>query len=121
MTKGHFQDVQQEKPHMPGADATIRWLVSKKNGAANFAMRVVELAKKGDQIPLHAHPYEHEIFVIEGSGRASAEAEGRRDDAAVRVGEFIFVPAGEKHGFVNDGGGPFRFICVIPNSGDTRP
>ncbi|MBM3315021.1 cupin domain-containing protein [candidate division WOR-3 bacterium] len=117
MVRGHFQDVAQEKPHLPGADATIRWLISKKTGAPNFAMRVVELAKTGDRIPLHGHPYEHEILAIEGTGRVI------RDDSeeAVVVGEFIYMPAGERHGFVNDGEGPFRFVCVIPNSGDARP
>lgn len=102
---------------MAGAAATIRWLISKKQGAPNFAMRVIELARMGDRIPLHGHPYEHEIFVFEGTGRV-LRMDGEDE---VGVGEFIYMPKDEQHGFVNDGEGPFRFICVIPNSGDTRP
>ena len=95
---------------MPGAQATIRWLIAEKEGARNFAMRVIELARVGERIPLHQHNYEHEIFVIAGRGEVLSEGDAR----PVKPGDFIFMPADELHGFVNTGEGPFQFICVIP-------
>ncbi|MEO0073432.1 MAG: cupin domain-containing protein [candidate division WOR-3 bacterium] len=116
MLKGHFLDVAAEKSPMPGTDATIRWLISKREGAPNFAMRLIELAGRGERIPLHEHTFEHEMFVIAGTGRLLQQ----NREEPVTAGDYIFVPAGEQHGFVNEGDSPFRFICVVPNSADTR-
>ena len=96
---------------MADARATIRWLITAKKGAPNFAMRVIELAQPGDAIPLHAHDYEHEVFVIEGRGELLTPKDAR----PFLVGDYGLILAGEKHGFANTGPGPFRFICVIPN------
>ena len=48
-------------------DVGIRWLISKEDGAENFAMRMFEL-EPGGHTPLHTHPQEHEVFVLEGQG-----------------------------------------------------
>lgn len=111
MLTGHYTDVEPAAPEMPGAQATIRWLITRRQGAPNFAMRVVEIARPGERIPLHAHDYEHEVFVLEGNGRALTE-EGSRDLAS---GDYVFIEPGERHGFENTGAAPLRFICVIPN------
>ncbi|MEO0080120.1 MAG: cupin domain-containing protein [candidate division WOR-3 bacterium] len=111
MITGHYRDVRAETSPMPGARATIRWLIDKKKGAPNFAMRVIELPKQGDRIPWHSHDYEHEVFVLEGRGKALS-AEGTKD---VGRGDYVFILPGEEHGFENTGDEPFRFICVIPN------
>jgi quercetin dioxygenase-like cupin family protein len=111
MLFGHYTDIKEEPPAMPGMQATIRWLIAGKDGAPNFAMRVIEIKRRGEMIPLHGHDYEHEIFVIDGKGSALSP-DGTR---ALAPGDFVFVPAGEHHGFVNAGDGPFRFICVIPS------
>lgn len=111
MKTGHYTDVAPEKASMQGAEAWIRWLVTSRDGAPNFAMRVIELLDRGNIIPLHRHPYEHEIFIIEGRGHVRS-ADGEH---AVGVGDFIYVAPDEEHGFENTGNTPFRFICVIPN------
>jgi quercetin dioxygenase-like cupin family protein len=108
---GHYTDVAPEKAAMPGAQAWIRWIITARDGAPLFTMRVVELLDRGNVIPLHAHPYEHEIFVIEGRGHARYAG----GEHAVGVGDFVYVEPGEEHGFENTGDVPFRFICVIPN------
>jgi len=110
MLTGHYTDIPAEKPHMADAQATIRWLIAEKDKAPNFAMRVIEIASRGERIPLHAHDYEHEIFILDGAGMA-LHPDG---DRPVRVGDFVYVAPGEKHGFLNTGDEPFRFICVIP-------
>ena len=90
--------------------AMIRWLISAKEGAPNFAMRVIEIKRKGEKIPLHHHGYEHEIFVIEGQGTVTVDGETHD----VRVGDVVYVPPGAQHQYVNTGGTPFKFLCGIP-------
>jgi len=117
MITGHYTDVKEEAPHSPAMQATIRWLVSEKDGASNFAMRVIEIKHTGEKIPLHRHDYEHEIFIFEGRGNVLAPASA----GPVAAGDFVFVRSGEEHGFENTGDGPFRFICVIPTPKGKQP
>ena len=111
MMTGHFTEVKEEQPQMAGMQATIRWLIAAKDGAPNFAMRVIEIKRKGEKIPLHHHDYEHETFVIEGQGNVLGSSEAK----PVAYGDFAYIAPGEEHGFENTGSVPFRFICVIPN------
>jgi len=111
MLTGHYTDVEAEVPALAGARATVRWLISKRQGAPHFAMRVIEIAEPGGAIPLHRHDYEHEIFVLEGTGRVLEPGSARE----LVPGDFVYVEPGEEHGFENAGRTPFRFICVIPD------
>ncbi|MBM3330244.1 cupin domain-containing protein [candidate division WOR-3 bacterium] len=110
MLTGHFTEVKEEQPHLAGMQATIRWLIAAKDGAPHFAMRVIEIKRNGEKIPLHHHDYEHEVFIIEGKGNI-VSPDGVKP---VAYGNFAYIPAGEEHGFENTGDRPFRFICVIP-------
>jgi quercetin dioxygenase-like cupin family protein len=110
MITGRFTDAREEQPHLPEMQATIRWLIAEKEGAPNFAMRVIEIKRKGEKIPLHRHNYEHEIFVIEGKGRVLTPT----GPVPVAYGNYAFIKPDEEHGFENAGDKPFRFICVIP-------
>ena len=89
---------------------TIRWLIGQPEGAPNFAMRVIEFAP-GAVFDRHQHPYEHEIFVLEGEG----VAEGADGEVPMRPGAALYVPPDEPHGYRNTGQGVLRFICVIPH------
>ena len=83
-----------EKVEMDGAkDCQIKLAVTQRDGAPNFAMRVFEIAP-GGHTPLHHHPYEHEIHVMEGQGTVW------RED--------------EQHQFKNAAEKPFKFMCLIP-------
>jgi quercetin dioxygenase-like cupin family protein len=110
MMTGHFTEVKEDQPTMAGMQATIRWLIAAKDGAPNFAMRVIEIKRKGERIPLHTHGYEHEIFVIEGQGNVLSPDVSK----PVAYGNFVYAAPNEEHGFENTGEVPFRFICVIP-------
>ena len=87
----------------------VRWLITKEIGAQNFAMRLFEMTAGGSS-PLHKHPYEHEIFVLEGEGSLF---DGEKA-ASFGAGDVIFVPANEMHQFKNRGEKPLRFLCLIP-------
>lgn len=88
---------------------TIRVLMGENVGAPNFTMRRFEVAP-GGCTPYHAHPWEHEVYVLAGKGTV------RRKDGAAEVGpgSFVYVAPDEEHAFANAGDGPFSFLCVIP-------
>ena len=93
-----------------GEGITIRWVIGKPEGAPNFATRVIEF-QPGVVFDTHQHPFEHEIFVLEGEG----VAEGPHGKALMQPGIAIYIPSDEPHGYRNTGEGVLRFICVIPH------
>lgn len=102
---------------MPGAhDCQVRWLLDEKQGAPNFAMRQFEVAP-GGYTPKHSHPYEHEIFVLEGEG-VVAEGEHERP---LRAGDCVLVLPDEVHQFRNTGTAILKFLCLVPNSSAQMP
>ena len=106
----HFNDIEAKPVNMEGAvHVSIRWLITENDGAEHFAMRLFELDENG-RTPLHQHEWEHEVFVIEGEGAVWKEGE----EASIPIGTSIFVPANEKHCFINKGKSQFRFLCLIP-------
>lgn len=105
------ESVPNEPVEMEGAKgAHVRWLISEKDGAPNFAMRLFEVAP-GGHTPHHAHGFEHEVFVVEGTG-VVVSAEG---DRPFRAGDVIFMPPDEPHQFRNTSTGVCKFLCMIPS------
>ena len=90
-------------------DVSIRWLISKPEGAPNFAMRLFELAP-GGYTPLHTHAWEHEAFILEGAAEI-ATADG---PIAVKAGDAVYVAPEDLHQFRNTGDGVMKMICMIP-------
>ena len=86
-----------------------REVITADDGAPHFCMRVFEV-ELGSSTPSHSHPYEHEVFVLSGKGVVVGE------QGAMPIGKesIIFVAPNEHHCFVNTGGEPLRFICIIP-------
>ena len=89
----------------------VRWLITEKDGAPGFAMRLFEV-QPGGHTPLHTHDWEHEVFVLSGHGCVWREGE----DVPMESGTVIFVPSGEKHRFRNTGTGVLRILCLVPIS-----
>jgi len=63
--------------------------------------------------PLHSHPWEHEVFILEGEGLLVGEGEERR----FKEGDVIFIAPNEKHQLKSIGEKTVKFLCLIP---DTR-
>lgn len=107
----HYERVPQNPVDMPGAQGcAIRWLVGPDQGAPHFAMRQFEVSV-GGHTPQHTHPYEHEVFVLEGRGVALAgDAEH-----SLQGGDVVYVAPNEVHQFRNTGDTPFKFLCLVPN------
>ena len=90
----------------------VRWLITKDDGAPNFTMRVIEMAKGGGQTDFDVHPWEHEVFVIKGEGVVMDEHGNQKK---LRPGDFVYVAPNEKHMFKSTGDSPLEFVCLIPN------
>ncbi len=106
----HSEDLPPQEANEEGATkTTVRWLISRPEGAPNFSMRLFEVAP-GGHTPLHTHPWEHEVFVLDGDVEVMT-AEGPRPLAA---GDAVLVLPEERHQFRNTGDGTARFLCIIP-------
>jgi len=107
----HYEQIESSPVAMEGAvGCRIRCLVGEPDGAPSFSMRQFEVAP-GGHTPQHTHAYEHEVFVLEGSGEVLQE--GRPQP--LRPGMVVYVAPGEAHQFRNTGAGPLKFICLIPH------
>ncbi len=104
----NYREVKAEKPE-GGEKIKIRWLITKETGAENFAMRLFEV-EPGGFSPLHNHPWEHEIFVLEGEGVVV----GEDGEYQISKGSVVFISANELHQFRNTGTDILRIICLIP-------
>lgn len=90
---------------LPGV--TMREMITARDGAPTFAMRVFDV-EAGASTPYHHHAWEHEVFIVRGTGRVKTE----HGDRPFAAGDTIFIPGDEPHGFAADT--PVQFVCVIP-------
>ncbi len=106
-----YEQIDSAPVHMEGAvDCCMRCLIGEADGAPSFSMRQFEVAP-GGHTPRHSHAYEHQVFVIEGSGVVL------EDDVEhpLRPGTAVFVPPSQLHQFRNTGTTPLKFLCLIPH------
>lgn len=104
-----YLNVPQQKPNMEGANGvTVRWLISKKDGAENFFMRRFEIE---GWTPYHTHPYEHEVFILGGEGILISDGVEYR----LSPGVFCWIPPNELHQFKNTGEERLCLLCLIPS------
>ncbi|MDP7029871.1 MAG: cupin domain-containing protein [Phycisphaerales bacterium] len=87
----------------------MQMMVGREDAAPNFAMRHFVVAP-GGHTPLHQHPWEHEVYVVEGHLQAECNGERR----SVSAGDVLLVPSGSMHQFVNSSDADARFLCLVP-------
>ena len=106
----NFKNIKAKEVKEPGTEGvTIRWLISQKDGAPNFAMRIFEVAPGGFTL-YRKHSWEHEVFILEGRGTLVTEEK----IFPLKKGDSVFVPPDENHQFKNDSEEKLTFICLIP-------
>ncbi|MFO7677813.1 MAG: cupin domain-containing protein [Thermoplasmatota archaeon] len=106
----HYSNVGLETLKETGIkDVKIRWLISEKDGANNFAMRLFEIQPNG-YTPLHQHDWEHEVFIVEGNGVANDNTK----EIPFRQGDVFFIPSLQWHQFKNTGNTTLKVLCLIP-------
>ena len=89
---------------------TIRWLIKKEDGAPNYAMRYFEM-EKGAVIPEHHHPWEHEIYFLQGKCLVT---EGE-EEHIVDKDTAVFIRPNLPHSYKNVGDEKCAFLCIIPH------
>lgn len=110
-------DIECKEVTMEGATGcSVRWLVDAKDGAPNFAMRQFEV-DPGGHTPRHSHPYEHEIYVLEGEGEVIEGDQPRQ----LKAGDFVYVAPDEVHQFRNTGTTNMKFLCMVPHIPEGTP
>lgn len=106
----HYSEVEGKTMGDIAPGATIRWLIDDDHdGAPTYALRMIELAPGGHS-PHHAHPYEHENFVVEGQGQVLLDGEWHD----LKPGDVVFMPPDMEHQYRNAGDSTFKFLCGIP-------
>ena len=106
----HYTDIDLETPTEEGIKETkVRWVISEKDGAKNFAMRVFEI-RPGGYTPLPQHDWEHEVFILQGKG----VKKDKENEHPFKPGDVFFVPPMEWHQFVNTSDETLKFLCLIP-------
>jgi quercetin dioxygenase-like cupin family protein len=96
---------------MDGAkDVTVRVVFGPADQAPTFAMRVFELAP-GGHTPLHRHPFEHQVLILDGDIALVTDA----GEKPVQKGDAVLVMPDEQHRFKNRSDSKrARFMCLVP-------
>jgi quercetin dioxygenase-like cupin family protein len=107
----NFKEIAAEQVGDPGAKGVaIRWLISEKDGAPHFAMRLFEM-EPGGNTPFHQHKWEHEVFILEGKGSLVTD----QGTFPLNKGDAVFVPGEENHQFKGASEEKLAFLCMVPN------
>ena len=89
----HYLDQKAEKSETDGAKETvIRHIITEKDGAPTFNLRVLTI-QSGGHGPDHSHPWEHEFFILKGTGTGEVNGEV----VALKPGDVLFVPPDTHH------------------------
>jgi quercetin dioxygenase-like cupin family protein len=110
MLKKNYKNVEKMPVTLENTkDAFVRWLIDENDGAKYYAMRRFEVKPNGS-IPLHEHPEDHEIYILNGNGNFYNDT-GQKE--IVYEGDVLYIPPNEKHGIKNLGKDDLIFICII--------
>lgn len=101
------EDVAADEP-APGV--RVRWVIDRRRGAQNFAMRIFEIAA-GATTPRHEHWYEQEMYVLEGRGALVGE---HGEEIPLSAGHILWIQPQEPHQLRNSGPSALKIICCIP-------
>ena len=107
----HYTDVALEDVTREGFEGVkARYVITDKEGAPHFAMRVFEF-EPGGHTSLHQHPEEHEMFMVEGTLTAVND---QGVESALKPGHTLFIPPHERHQLKNQSEREAKIICLIP-------
>ncbi len=104
-----YKGVEAEDAEEGASKLKVRWLITKDIGAPNFAMRLFEMGSGGHS-PLHTHPWEHEVFVLNGEGVVV----GKEGERRIVSDDVVFIAPNELHQIKNKGKTTLMFLCLVP-------
>lgn len=112
MIRKNIANVPSQEVTMEGASGTrIQWLFGADDGVPGFFMRRFTMAP-GGSIPLHGHPWEHEIYILAGQAEVFTDTE----TITVTAGDALYVAPEEQHGYRTIGEVDLEFLCMVPTS-----
>ena len=97
--------VKDTPPKEGHAGSVMREVITDRDGAPNFAMRVIEVPV-GASSPSHSHDWEHEVLVLSGRARVK----GEKGESEIDKDSVIYIAPNEHHCFENTGDEPLRFV-----------
>lgn len=100
-----------EDPKTCCAKTTVRQLHTPEGNSRQCDIKVFEMQPNGYS-PLHKHPSEHKVLVIEGEG---VVFDGKREDS-IQSGDVIFIASNEQHQFKNAKEGLLKFLATTINA-----
>ena len=92
---------------------SMKLLVGREDQAPNFAMRHF-LVEKDGHTPRHHHPWEHEVFILSGTGEVECGGELQQ----IEGGDGLLIPSNDLHQFRNTGESPLELLCIVPVDSD---
>jgi len=92
---------------------TKQILIGPKDGYDGF-LRVFTV-QPGGKSPYHSHPWFHANYILEGEGKVVIDG----IDNPIKAGSVAYIDGGKMHHFVNTGAAPLKFICLVPQAGDS--
>ena len=104
-----IQNYKQVKEVKAAPGVTMRVICGPAEKAPTFVMRHFEF-EQGAAMPFHAHPWEHEFFVLEGRGVIRAKGK----ELPVEKGDAALVLPNELHSVMNPNKEILRIICLVP-------
>jgi len=105
-----YDDITKEKVNVEGAyDTSIRWLIGKDSKAPNFYLRLFDI-EPGGHTPRHTHPWEHEIYILEGNGKLNSKGKS----IPFKKNYFALILPDEEHQIENTGDSVLKLLCIIP-------
>lgn len=115
----NINEVEETPVRIEGVEgARMAVMIGRADGAPNFALRSFRI-DAGGHSPRHSHDYEHEVYIVDGSGDVLLDGDFR----ALNPGDVVFVPANHEHQF-RAGDEGLRFLCLVPvarDCGDPTP
>jgi quercetin dioxygenase-like cupin family protein len=110
MIKRNAGDVEAIAVEAGATGVRIQWLLDEGCGAPHFSLRRFEI-DPGGHTPRHAHPWEHEVYVLAGRGTVVAGDESR----PLQPDDAVLVAPDESHQFRAADDERLVVLCLVPN------
>ena len=110
-----YEDVLPSRYEGVSDGVQVREMITAHDGAPTFAMRVFDV-RAGAATPYHTHAWEHEVYIVSGTGRIQAEGK----ETPFKPVDSVYIAPNEQHCFMADPGGPVQMICCIPSKDQCR-
>jgi quercetin dioxygenase-like cupin family protein len=96
-----------EASHIP---VSVQWLLGETEGAPNYELRYLTFPI-GASTVYHDHSWEHEVFVVKGTGKIKTE----QGETEVKAQDAVLLLPNESHQLINTSlDETFDIICVVP-------